>query len=267
VLSVSVRFYGGLNDFLPARRRQATIVCTLQSSRSVKDLVETLGVPHPEIDLLVVNGDIVDFACRIRDGDRVAAYPPLCTFDPGDSARLGPSAQSEPRFVADVHLGRLSAYLRLAGLDTAYRNDYRDHELVATSASEDRTLLTRDVGVLKHGTVTRGYFVRETDPARQLVEVLRRFDLVPQAVPFTRCLRCNSPLHVVPKDRVEHLLPARTREHYRQFSQCSGCARIYWRGSHYARMILWLEAAFAAVASERGSSGERDDPRVLPPST
>jgi hypothetical protein len=156
VLSVSVRFYGELNDFLPAAHRQATLICGLENSTSIKDLVETLGVPHPEIDLLVVNGRTVDFACRVRDGDRLAVYPPFRAFDLDADARLGPSPQAEPSFVADVHLGRLAAYLRLAGFDTAYRNDYPDHELVSTSASEDRTLLTRDVGVLKHLLVTRG---------------------------------------------------------------------------------------------------------------
>jgi uncharacterized protein len=286
VLSVSVRFYGELNDFLPAAHRQATLVCGLENSSSVKDLVEALGVPHPEIELLVVNGRTVDFACRVRDGDRVAAYPPFQTLDLDADARLGPPAQIEPRFVADVHLGRLAAYLRLAGLDTVYRNDYRDDEIVAASASEDRTLLTRDVGVLKHRMVTRGYFVRETRPARQLVEVLRRFDLAwgsapdpgsvasgdpcaprrslagapcaprpTRPVPFTRCLRCNGRLQPVPKDEVEHLLPPRTREHYRDFSRCPACARIYWQGSHYAQMKLFLDKAFAVAAGGRGGRG------------
>jgi uncharacterized protein with PIN domain len=251
MLSVSVRFYGELNDFLPAAHRQATLVCGLESSASIKDVVETLGVPHPEIDLLVVNGRTVDFACRVRDGDRVAVYPPFRALEPDPDARLGPSPQAEPRFVADVHLGRLAAYLRLAGFDTAYRNDYPDHEIVAISATEDRTLLTRDVGALKHRIVSRGYFVRATRPAWQVVEVLRRFDLVTRAKPFTRCLRCNDPLLVVPMDGVEDLLPPRTREHYREFSRCPACARIYWQGSHYTQMRLFLERAFA-IAAGRG---------------
>jgi uncharacterized protein len=251
VRSASVRFYGSLNDFLPARRRQATLVCVLDGSPSVKDLVEALGVPHPEIDLLIVDGRSVDFSYRLRDGDRVAVYPLIRAFDVGDTKRLGPPPQPEPRFVADVHLGRLTAYLRLAGFDTKYRNDYPDDEIVAISASEDRALLTRDVGVLKHGIVMRGYFLRETQPARQLVEVLRHFDLVSGAAPFTRCLRCNSRLHGVAKDRVEHLLPARTRECYPTFSRCPTCSRIYWEGSHHSRMSLFIETAFAAAM--RGS--------------
>jgi uncharacterized protein len=250
VRSASVRFYGSLNDFLPAARRQLTLVCAFESSQSVKDLVEALGVPHPEIDLLVVDGQPVDFGYRVRDGDRLAVYPAIRALDLGATARLRPPPQTEPRFIADVHLGRLTAYLRLAGFDTKYRNDYSDLEIVAISASEDRVLLTRDVGVLKHSTVMRGHFLRETQPGRQLVEVLSSFELVTRAAPFTRCLRCNSPLHVIPKDRVLHLLPARTREHYLKFSRCPTCTRIYWQGSHYARMSLFIEAAFATVMGD-----------------
>jgi uncharacterized protein with PIN domain len=245
--TASVRLYGSLNDFLPAARRQSTLVCAFDSSPSVKDLVEALGVPHPEIDLLVVDGQSVDFSHRLRDGDRVAVYPLMRAFDLGDAIRLRPAPPTEPHFIADVHLGRLTAYLRLAGFDTRYRNDYPDDEIVAISASEDRVLLTRDVGVLKHGIVRRGYFVRETQPARQLVEVVRHFDLVTGAAPFTRCLRCNSRLHVVAKNRVEHLLPARTREYYREFSRCPTCRRIYWQGSHHSRMKLFIETAFTAA--------------------
>jgi uncharacterized protein len=252
VRSASVRFYGSLNDFLPAGRRQSTLICAFVSSPSVKDLVEALGVPHPEIDLLVVNGQSVDFSYRLSDGDRVAVYPLIRAFDLGDTARLQPPPQTEPRFIADVQLGRLTAYLRLAGFDTKYRNDYPDNEIVARSASEDRALLTRDIGVLKHGVVRRGYFLRETQPVRQLVEVLGHFDLVTRARPFTRCLRCNSRLRGVPKDCVQHLLPARTRECYREFSRCPTCSRIYWQGSHYTRMQLFIETAFAAAMSASG---------------
>jgi uncharacterized protein len=247
VRSASVRCYGSLNDFLPQERRQSTLLCAFNGSPSAKDFVEALGVPHPEIDLLIVDGRSVDFSYRLRDGDRVAAYPEIRMLDLGDAIRLRPSPQTEPRFIADVHLGRLTAYLRLAGFDTTYRNDYRDDEIVAISASEDRVVLTRDIGVLKYAIVRRGYFVRETQPARQLVEVLREFDLATSAAPFTRCLRCNTRLRVVAKDRVQHLLHAQTDEYYCEFSRCPTCGRIYWQGSHYSRMRLFIETAFTAA--------------------
>jgi uncharacterized protein len=247
VAAVHVRVYGPLNDFLPAPWRQETLVYPLKGSTSVKDLIESLGVPHPEIDRIFVNGQPVDFTYGVRADDRVAVFPQFRTLDLETVPRLGPSRHDVPRFIADVHLGRLTAYLRLAGFDSEYRNDFEDREIVAISAAEDRTVLTRDVGLLKHRLVRRGYFLRATQPARQLVEVLRHFDLVSRAAPFTRCVRCNIPLRPVAKDRVAHLLPPRTREQYSEFSRCATCARIYWRGTHHSRMTEFLERAFAAA--------------------
>jgi len=80
----------------------------------------------------------------------------------------------------------------MLGFDTLYRNDYADEELAHISSTEDRILLTRDRGVLMRSIVTYyGYYVRETNPQQQVVEVLRRFDLFGSVAPFQRCLRCN----------------------------------------------------------------------------
>jgi uncharacterized protein with PIN domain/sulfur carrier protein ThiS len=245
--AVTIRVYGELNDFLPAVCRQSTLVCEFKSTSSVKDLVEALGVPHPEVDVIVVNGRPVNFDHAVLNDDRIAVFPRFRTLRVDNSSRLGPDEQGEPRFVADVHLGRLAAYLRLAGFDTKYQNDYPDPEIVAISAADDRTVLTRDVGLLKHRAVRRGYFLRETLPARQFVEVLRQFNLVTRAAPFSRCVRCNTLLEAVSKNRVAHLLEPRTSLHYREFSRCPACERIYWQGSHYSRMRLFIEEAFAAA--------------------
>jgi uncharacterized protein len=242
VSTASIRLYGPLNDFLPPLRRGATLVYQFDGTPSIKDLVEAVGVPHTEIDMLVVNRDAVDFAYRVRDGDRVAVYPRFRFLESGE-ARLQPPPQDEPRFVADVHLGRLAGYLRLAGFDTSYRNDYPDDEIVAISAGEDRIVLTRDVGVLKHRAVKRGYFIRETQPARQLVEVLREFDLADRTRAFTRCVRCNTMLERVAKEEVIDRLQPLTREHYQDFSRCPTCQRVFWEGSHYERMRLIVETA------------------------
>jgi uncharacterized protein with PIN domain len=244
--AASFRVYGALNDFLSPARRQGTLVCAFVPGTPVKDLVEALGVPHVEIDRIAVDGALVGFDYVVRDGDRVAIYPAFGTFELGDEGRLSPRPQTHARFVADVHLGRLAAFLRLAGFDTAYSNDCADRELARISASEDRTLLTRDAGVLKHRIVTRGYYVRETRRARQLVEVLRRFDLAGRMSPFSRCLRCNATLEAVTRDEVVDRLPPRTREIYTAFSRCTGCGRVYWEGSHHAQMTRLLEATAAA---------------------
>jgi uncharacterized protein with PIN domain len=150
--------------------------------------------------------------------------------------RLRPEPLREPSFVLDAHLGKLAAFLRMTGFDTLYRSCYTDPELAAISRGERRILLTRDVGLLKRGEVTHGYFVRETDARRQLAEVVRRFDLRRLVSPFTRCMRCNHPLESVGKDQVRPVLPPRTAEIHDEFQRCSRCGRVYWKGGHHRRM-------------------------------
>jgi uncharacterized protein with PIN domain len=246
-----VRCYGELNDFLQPSLRQSTLACTIGVRVSVKDLVEAIGVPHPEIDMLLINGEAATFERLVQDGDRIAAYPDFARLPVPREARVGPPPLIKPRFVADGHLGRLAAYLRLMGFDTLYRNSFTDHELVAVSAGEDRVLLTRDVGVLKHRAVLHGHWIRHVEPARQLVEVLRRYDLAATVAPFTCCLRCNWILETKEKSKVAHLLPERTHEHYVEFAQCNACGRVYWKGSHYRRMARLVSVALAVARARR----------------
>ncbi len=82
--------------------------------------------------------------------------------------------------------------------------------------------------------------MRETSPRRQLAEVVERFDLYRSAALFTRCLRCNTPLHSVDKESVSQRLPTRTRELHSEFLVCHTCGRIFWKGSHYERMRSML---------------------------
>lgn len=249
--TVTVRLYGALNDFLRPGHRQSALACEFRGTRSAKDVLEGLGVPHPEIALVLVNGDAVGFAHPVRDGDRVAAYPVFGHLAPQGSPSLVEPEPAEPRFVADVHLGRLAAYLRLAGFDTDYASCRTDAEIVEIAEAADRTVLTRDVGLLRHGRVRRGYFVRETRPARQLVEVLRRYDLAARASPFSRCLACNHRLRPASRPEVEPLLPGRTADLYSRFWRCDRCGRVFWQGSHYARLRTLLEVAFAAADDTR----------------
>ena len=187
---VTVRVYGSLNDFLPPQRRQIAWLCVVDGRQSVKDLIESLGVPHPEIDLILVNGTSVPFDYAVQSADRIAVFPRFTNLDIGTLTRVRPRPLDTVRFVADVHLGKLARRLRLVGLDTAYRADANDAELAELADREGRILLTRDQGLLKRRLVAHGYYVRETLPHRQLVEVLRRFGPL-DLHPFSRCLRCN----------------------------------------------------------------------------
>lgn len=252
---VTLRFYAELNDFLPPERRQTAFTVPLARQTSVKDLIESLGVPHTEVDLILVNGESVDFAYRVRAGDRISVYPVFEALDIAPLVRVRPRPLREPRFVLDTHLGKLALYLRMLGFDALYRNDYADEELARISSQEHRILLTRDRGLLKRRLVTHGYHVREDDPERQLVEVVRRFDLAGAAQPFGRCLRCNDLLEEVEKAAIEHRLEPKTRRYYHQFRVCRGCGRVYWPGSHHEHMRARIERLL------------REATRPAPPST
>jgi hypothetical protein len=230
------RFYAELNDFLPPARRMVPFAYPFETRSSVKDMIEAIGVPHTEVDLILVNGNSVDFSWAVQDGDNISVYPVFESIDIKPLLRVRPEPLRETRFVLDTHLGRLAGYLRMLGFDTLYRNDYRDEELVHISISERRLLLTRDRGLLKRGVLTHGYCVRETAPRRQLVEVLQRFDLYRSIAPFQRCLRCNALLQPAEKEMIQDRLPPKTRQYFEEFRVCPSCGGIYWKGSHYHRM-------------------------------
>jgi hypothetical protein len=204
-------------------------------------LIESLGVPHGEVDLILVDGRSVDFAYIVADGDRISVYPVFESLDIGHVTRLRPEPLRDPRFVLDGHLGQLATYLRLLGFDSLYRNDYEDREMALVSQQEQRILLTKDRGLLKRKMVSHGYLVREIDPEQQMLEVVGRFDLRDRLQPFRRCLRCNGLTHEVPKSAVVDRLPANTRRYYDEFRLCRDCRQIYWKGSHYKRMLDFLK--------------------------
>jgi len=132
------RFYAELNDFLPQSRRQTTFKHCFNGGPAVKDTIESLGVPHTEVDLILVDGEPVGFDHLLQDGDRVSVYPRFVTLDLGGIQRLRPEPLRHKRFVLDIHLGKLANYLRMLGVDTLYRNDYADATLAEISRREKR---------------------------------------------------------------------------------------------------------------------------------
>jgi uncharacterized protein with PIN domain len=239
--SAHLRFYAELNDFLSHSRRQVTFVHAFATPLSVKDLIESLGVPHTEVDLILVNGESKDFVYQVKDKDRVSVYPVFESMDIRPLLHLHPQPLRETKFVLDVHLGRLAAYLRMLGFDSLYSNNAPDEELARVSFRQKRILLTRDRGLLKRSLVTHGYWVREIRPRQQLLEILRRFDLFGSIQAFQRCLRCNSQLKPIDKQLIVERLPLHTRQTREEFQRCPECDRIYWKGSHYERMMTFLE--------------------------
>ena len=230
------RFYEELNDFLPEERRKRDFDVEIDRARSVKDAIESAGVPHVEVDLILVDGVSVDFTHLLRGGERVAVYPMFERLDITPLLRLRPRPLRDPRFVADVHLGKLARHLRMAGFDTLWGNSWGDDEIVTLASAQRRTILTRDKGMLRRREVERGYFVRATQSEAQLAEVLRALQLEGLVRPFARCRECNTLLEDVPKSDVVNRLPEKVRGHYERFKRCPGCERVYWEGSHFERM-------------------------------
>ncbi|MEB3983581.1 hypothetical protein OQ968_20220 [Mycobacterium sp. 663a-19] len=238
---VEVRAYAELNDFLAAELRGATVRRPFRPHQTVKDVLEAMGIPHTEIDLILVNGDPADFDHRPASGDRIAAYPMFEALDVGSTARLRPVPLRDPRFVVDVNLGRLARLLRVLGFDTWWSSDADDAALARISLDEQRILLTRDRGLLKRRAITHGLFVHSQDPEEQALEVIRRLDLRQRLAPLTRCVHCNGRLATVAKDDVIDQLEPLTARYYQEFSRCAECGRIYWAGSHHAKLLGLVE--------------------------
>jgi uncharacterized protein with PIN domain len=222
-------FLGRLKDFLPRDQRDQTIRVEFRARQSIKHLAESLGVPHPEIGQVQVNGQEGTLSTITQDGDRVEVHP------------VPNGCPVEPRFILDNHLGRLTAYMRMLGFDCLYHNDYQDEELAETAQKEVRILLSRDRRLLMRKAVLYGYCLRSLDSLEQLTEVILRFDLIKRIIPFHRCLRCNHPLQPVAKEAVLDRLQPLTKLYFDEFQICPACGQIYWKGSHYEKMRSLIE--------------------------
>jgi hypothetical protein len=239
---IYLRFYEELNDFLPEEKRKKRFTHQFIDRASVKDLIESLGVPHTEVDLILVNGKSVNFKYLINDGDDVSIYPLFESFDISDVQHLRPKPLRKPKFVADVHLGRLTRYLRIIGLDVLYKNNFEDDEIVRFSLKERRAILTRDRGILRRNEVTHGYWIRSAKVEEQVNEVLKRFDLQKEIKEFSRCIECNTLLKPIKKEIVINQLPSKVAQSQNEFYKCPCCDKVYWKGTHYLRMLKFIQS-------------------------
>lgn len=242
------RFYEELNDFLPPALRKQRFCHRFARAATVKNAIEALGVPHTEVELILVNGASVDFGYLMRPGDDVSVYPKFEALDVTPLLRVRTQTLRDIRFVADSHLGGLARMLRMVGFDTLYRNDLADHEIRALAAAEHRIVLTRDRELLKHRLITHGCYVHALRAREQFVEVVERLDLARSLKPFSRCLDCNQCLQGVEKHEIERRLPDKVRAHYSRFSLCRACDKVYWEGSHWRAMQEQVARLLAPIS-------------------
>ena len=252
------RFYEELNDFLPKEHRKTGFEHSFHRRASIKDMIESLGVPHTEVELILVNGESTDFSHIVVDGDVISVYPVFESLDIRPLLKLRPEPLRSNRFVLDTHLGRLARYLRLLGFDTLYCNNSHDAELAQLSSEQHRILLTRDRLLLHRSIITHGYLVRNTAPLYQTGEVLQRFNMHEDILPWTRCTRCNGKLEAVSKKTIAHRLEPRTRRYYTDFRRCRKCSQLYWKGSHFVKMTGLITQLRQGNFTTRGGRNEAE---------
>ena len=236
------RFYEELNDFLPwdSRKRDISVECARNAT--VKHQIEALGVPHTEVEVILVNGESVGFDRLLSDGDRVAVYPKFESLDVTPILRVREWPLRQVRFVADAHLGGLARLLRMAGFDTHYDNHCHDDEVERLAVEEGRIVLSRDIELLKRRGITHGCYVHAIAAQDQFLEIVDRLDLRRLVKPFSLCLECNLPLQDVSKAEVLDRLPPAVALRHDQYVICPGCGRVYWQGSHWQHMRARLQS-------------------------
>ena len=240
-VKIIIRFYEELNDLIPQKMRKQDIDFSFNGRRSVKDLIESFGVPHVEVDLILVNGKSVDFSYIVRDNDRISVYPVFELLNLKDANKLRPSPLRDTKFVIDVHLRKLARRLRLLGFDVDYADMRDDKELAEISERDSRILLTRDRQLLMRRNVSRGIIIRDSNPDKQIIEVLNRFDIWERIDTFSRCIECNGKITSLPTDGIrfderKDYIPAGVLDWCSIFYECTECEKIYWKGSHYEKL-------------------------------
>ena len=233
---VSVRVYAELNDFLRKDLRQTTVCYSFRGRVTVKEAVESLGVPHSAVDLVLLNSNPAGWNHLLNDGDYLSVYPEFETFDVTGLTLNGRKPLRNTKFIVDAHLGGLARKLRLLGFDSVYEPGIHDDTIIELASSEKRIILTRDKGILRSGKVDHAYFVRNTHTQEQIREVVDKFALKSQFRPFTRCLICNEELNRIESSVAKDLVDQDTLRIFSDFFRCSGCGKVYWEGSHYDRM-------------------------------
>lgn len=216
----------------PRYRATGEVPLRLDGTSTLGHHVEAVGIPLPEVGRLSAADGPVEPRHLLTADETVAVEPP---------ARPQALPRQPAAFLLDVHLGTLARRLRLLGLDTAYRNDAGDDELVEAGSRQQRVLLTQDRGLLRRRAVWFGAYVRGARPDHQLADVLDRFR--PAIRPWTRCTACNGTLEPVAKSEVLDRLEPGTRRTQRTFSRCPDCGRIYWPGAHSRRLQETVAAA------------------------
>jgi uncharacterized protein with PIN domain/sulfur carrier protein ThiS len=239
--AVQITFNGNLIELLPLKKRNQHLSVQWEGKRSVKDLIQSLEIPHTEIGKIQVNKKEVESSFILRGGEQVEVFPsPIPQPFTADAGKA-------PRFICDVHLRKLARRLRLLGFETWFDPRWEDEELADISQKEHLILLSRDRGLLKRNNVEQGLLIRNTDPGEQVKEVLRRLGIAAFINPFTRCLLCgHSLVRLAMEDELfqkkfKSQVPVNVLQWCSDYTYCPACQKIFWRGTHYKKLSHLIE--------------------------
>jgi uncharacterized protein with PIN domain len=155
-----------------------------------------------------------------------------------------------PKLIADVMLGRLAKWLRIAGFDVLYSNTYSDDELVEISNREERVLLSRDTRLLIRKSVTRFIFLESQEIHAQIIQVLEAMQISALPLPLTRCLACNEALIDAEKESVRRSVPAYVYATQSRFRSCPKCGGVFWAGTHRKSVMKTLDMLLARISGQ-----------------
>lgn len=240
-MAIILYFHGDLSSLLRRQwRDNKRVAIPVERAASIKDVVESFGLPHTEVGRLQVDDVEIDFNHLIARPCRIDIWPVTIPWSVLEPSVLRPEPLPQIHFLVDANVSKLARLLRMAGFDATTNLHLEDDELAVYAKKERRILLSKDRGLLMRRNVVFGRIIRAIEPLAQFKEIINLLALHSQMHPFSRCLLCNCPLKPVAKKQINHLLEPLTRRYYNDFSQCPDCEKLYWPGSHVLKMLPLL---------------------------
>ncbi|MFC1744959.1 Mut7-C RNAse domain-containing protein [Candidatus Riflebacteria bacterium] len=243
-----LRFYGELNYFLPDSVWHRPFYYSFYENPTFSDLMDSFKIPPEKIGLLLLDGEVVELSCPLKEGSRATFYPRFQNIDISEEISASKKPVVSPRFILPLNLGKLTKYLRMLGFDSICEPDFIPGKVDVLAMQEGRVLLSRSKKFAARKLYAECYVVKSEQPAIQVREVVNRFNLMPLVKYFQRCLKCNSPLKVMEKSEIYSRLLPYIRKNFNLFFICPGCDRVYWMGTHYKKMKEKIETILHTTA-------------------
>ena len=233
---VYLLFHKDLQTLLPGKRAAKVLKYALTRRASLKDIIESQGIPHTEVAQILLKKKELGFGFNPVGGEEIDILP----FSDEISVFTSTMLRSQPfcslKFMVDINARKLARNLRIIGIDTTMVPVARLVEIGSIATSQQRILITRNRELLKCNTVIHGHLLRSENHVIQLQEVVKRYKLKPHIKPYTRCTICNGDLRSTTKQAVYQRLEPLTRKYFNTFKLCKDCEKVYWQGSHHDQM-------------------------------